>query len=313
MPQREFEIAERYLLYTLVALAILSIPLLFTNVGYFRNSVGFQGLLDQPQAFGVAMAVLAAWLASKLALEKPPSAFIGVTLIIVASLLMLSQARTAVLAAIIGILLGVFATMIAGIKPRERSAVVSSIGKILVLSTLSLLIIIAGSLSASDSIIDFVFKRGDGNSIIEAALLSRGRVVELMLANFESNPLLGIGFGIPSEPWLMKLSVDPIFGLPIRVAIEKGVLPLAALEELGLIGVIFVLSWLLVFGKASIRSGFVATSVFATVIVTNFGEATLFSLGGFGLLGGLAITWATSRRPRPKRINSLSRLSDVPR
>ena len=42
----------------LTLLMFLSLPLLPTSIGYYRNGRGFQGLLNHPQAFGLTMALL---------------------------------------------------------------------------------------------------------------------------------------------------------------------------------------------------------------------------------------------------------------
>jgi len=41
--------------------AIVSLPLIGSGIGYSRNETGFQGIMSQPQAFGVAMCYLAVW------------------------------------------------------------------------------------------------------------------------------------------------------------------------------------------------------------------------------------------------------------
>src|SRR5690606_22400808 len=54
----------------LTLLMIVSLPLLTLPVGYLRNGTGFQGVLNHPQAFGPAMALLGAWAAGRMLGER---------------------------------------------------------------------------------------------------------------------------------------------------------------------------------------------------------------------------------------------------
>ncbi len=72
--------------------------------------------------------------------------------------------------------------------------------------------------------------------MLEAYDLSRGSLIDEMWQNITEHPLAGIGFGIGSDPSEMEIERDPVFRLPIGAPIEKGVLPIAVVEELGIIG-----------------------------------------------------------------------------
>jgi len=75
---------------------------------------------------------------------------------------------------------------------------------------------------------------------------SRGVFYLPMLENIATDPWRGIGYGIASESQSLVVNRDPLFGLPVSAPVEKGIMPLAILEELGVLGFgVFVL-WLLI-------------------------------------------------------------------
>ena len=137
--------------------------------------------------------------------------------------------------------------------------------------------------------------RADVTSIAEAYALSRGPKIEDMWVNIQDKPFLGIGFGIASKPEQMQVVRDPLLGLPIGASIEKGVLPLAVLEELGVLGFLLVALglWNLI-RRAARRGGFTSLTVFFVALLINMGESVLFSPGGMGLLVLIMIGWASS-------------------
>ena len=75
-------------------------------------------------------------------------------------------------------------------------------------------------------------------SIFVAYKISREVLYEPMISNILENTIFGIGFGIASDP----LSMNTIYfnSIPISAPIEKGVLPLAIIEEIGFFGLIFL-------------------------------------------------------------------------
>ena len=151
---------------------------------------------------------------------------------------------------------------------------------------------------------DFMSKSGRAgvNSLMAAYELSRGRLIEKMWANIQDKPIQGIGFGIASDPNSMDIKRDPVFGLASSAAIEKGVLPLAVLEEVGIIGFAAVAAWLLFLVRRSATGGILPLAVVLTVLFLNLGESTLFSPGGMGLLSLVLIGWAFACEQDTERI-----------
>jgi hypothetical protein len=130
-------------------------------------------------------------------------------------------------------------------------------------------------------------------AIGDAYQTSRGFILEDMLDNIAMNPWLGIGFGVPSHPVFMQIEVDPLFGLPIGAPIEKGSFVFAIVEELGIFGGVIAFGWvLMVIGKSS-RQGIVPLAVCMTYFVSNFGEYTIFSPSGLGMIGLVLLGWVT--------------------
>ena len=97
----------------------------------------------------------------------------------------------------------------------------------------------------------------------------------------------------------MVISVDPVLGLPVGAAIEKGVLPLAVVEELGIPGALAVLAWIWLLVRRSIKgAGLVPLALLFTALLLNMGEMMLFSPGGMGLLMLVVIGLAASEKPQ---------------
>lgn len=277
----------------LVAILVVSLPLAVLPVGYLRNGSGFQGILNHPQAFGPTMALLGAWAASRLLGEvRPPWIIVGLAGAALAVVLM-SEARTAGVAMLVGVGLSVILApgfagrSIGRMVPGLRSARVWSVLFVVVMGGLALAPAVGGMAQ------QFISKSGraEGASIFEIYEKSRGVLIYPMLENIKEHPLTGIGFGIASEPSSMIVLRDPVLGLPVGASIEKGVVPLAILEELGAFGAILVAIWVFLLLRGSARGGLAPFAVCLTVLLLNMGEATLFSPGGLGLLPMVLLGW----------------------
>ncbi|BCS95592.1 hypothetical protein DSLASN_12240 [Desulfoluna limicola] len=138
----------------------------------------------------------------------------------------------------------------------------------------------------------YISKRGEPVSFVQAYDNSRGRLINIMWDNIKYEPLQGIGFGIASVPALMIVKRDPVFHLPVSAVVEKGVLPLAVLEEVGVFGLLGVAIWGWMILGRSARAGVGTLAVSITALLLNMGESTLFSPGGLGLLLLILLSWA---------------------
>ena len=158
------------------------------------------------------------------------------------------------------------------------------------------LCVVAGQQLASGAR-QFVLKYGEKEdvSLLEQGLSSRQGLIDIMKSNIDRHPLTGIGFGIGSTPQLRSnVQRDAIFGLPLMATVEKGVLPVMILEELGIPLGLLVYLWIGTLALFATRGGILPISVFAAVMLTNVAEAAFLSPGGVGLLSIVLVAWAAT-------------------
>lgn len=293
---------ERKIFGGLLAITLVSLPFALSPLGYLANQTGFQGMLNQPQAFGPTVAFLGGWLAGRLLASPKPKWHEAALLLLCIMLILMSEARVAGFAMVLGVVAAALtSSQLSGIPVKRLLPGLKS-NRLLGFSLIVAVGLTLGATAVSGRLEKYLTKRSDATSLLEAAEASRGGLVDAMVKNIEKNPLTGIGFGVASNPSEMVIERDPIFNLPTGAAIEKGVLPIAVVEEIGIPGAVLVLAWLWVFIRRAASSGIFALSVLAIIILANFGEATLFSPGGMGLLSLILLTWAaTGKRFNPER------------
>lgn len=274
----------------LLSLPFLAIPL----VGFARNGTGFQGILNHPQAFGPTVSILGAVLLSKLLTERVKNNFEIFVIILIFPLIILSEARTAGLALIISISLSlIINNFLLGKKMRDLYIFKKKSTYIVIAAMPILIYPFMGLILEKLSV--YFLKRTDSETFAEMADNSRGKLVDNMLFNIVNNPLSGIGFGMPSTEDNILIDYDPFFGIPIGAAIEKGVMPIAVIEELGLILGGIVIIWLL-YGIYKCRKMDLKTlTVILCLILLNFGEYMFFSVGGMGMLILIMYTASVSK------------------
>lgn len=299
----------RSLYLGLVAIMVASLPLYFLPLGYLRNGSGLQGILNHPQAFGPTMAILGVIAASKIVGEKKPSwQYLGVFVLSLV-FIMASESRTAGLALVLGLCLAIAAApalsgrSIRSVLPGFKSRRVWGIAG----AAICLGVIFAPQIA--EDIGYYISKSGRAgsvDSIAEAYDDSRGVLVLRMLVNIREHPFTGVGFGIGSEPAAIVVKRDPFFGLPVSAPVEKGVLPLMILEELGIPGALLVAAWMIGILRRAAVGGITGVAIIVTALLINMGESVLFSPGGLGMLVLIGITWAGSgykaRNVRTKRV-----------
>ncbi len=95
----------------------------------------------------------------------------------------------------------------------------------------------------------------------------------------------------------MKVTREPVFGLPVGASIEKGNMYSAILEEIGFAGFLLFAGLLVVLLNSICRSGQLEMVwLFFCALLVNIGEAVLFSPNGIGLLVWMLVLMATSAR-----------------
>jgi hypothetical protein len=291
----EHDRLKRQLFGGLVVSMLASLPFLaITNIGYATNGNGFQGIFNQPQVFGLVMATLAACIIGRLS-QPVRYRWLDMFLLVLSLLLLLmSESRTAGFALVLAlagtpIIFFVF-------RGRGRSLLKS-------LASMSAILFVIW-FSFSEQLTKFAFKRDNAVDISQTIEASRGILMFPMIANIVENPMSGIGFGVGSIPSERSVNRDNILGLPTGAPVEKGVLPLAVIEELGAPGFLAVALWLWMMFRRSYRAGFYPFLVLSLVLLMNLGEATFFATGSIGLFFLIMITWAVTAKDRS--INKLS-------
>jgi hypothetical protein len=294
LAEKERRLTELFLFGSLGAIAVASVPFVASPIGYYRNGQGFQGILVHPQNFGPSMAVLAALLMSQSLAGKKLRLSSGVLLAICVVSIYLSKARIAGLALVGGLVLGVGCEVIRAWLARRRSRESLRMSRLALGATIALLVAIAAGPWIASQLSDFIRKGSRAETVTEAALQSRGRKIDGMMANIEHHPLFGIGFGIDAGTDYFLIQRDPVFGLPVMATVEKGVMPVAVIEETGIIGALITYPWLLLLLFRAVRGGMITDTVFWSVLVTNIAEACLFSPGGQGMFQLIFAIWAST-------------------
>jgi hypothetical protein len=271
-------------------LAVLSAPMLATPLGYLRGTMGFQGLTTQAQAFGPMMAVFATFLwMLVISGRKLTLGLIGLTCM-ATCYVYLSQARVGAATLVIGLFAGVGLAPLIPVLNRIRLRPRVHAGRIAVLGAVVLFgLIVAGGLLVSKAK-NFLIKYGSADEttsfgdVTDAVYRARGGAVDRMLASIKQRPLTGIGFGVPTEGGLSsEIVYDPVFGLPIMAAVEKGVMPVALLEELGIPLALLVFAWLAWLFWLAAKGGAISLALFSATLGVNVAESCFFSPGGGGL------------------------------
>ena len=210
-------------------------------------------------------------------------------------LIVMSEARAAGL----GLVLGLGVAMLIGrrLARRRWRDFLPGLGSTRVRVILALALIgalVTGPFLATH-IENYRTKRTDNVALVDMYEASRGALIDRMLENVREHPWTGIGFGIASYPEDMDVARDPVLGLPTGAAVEKGMVFLAVLEELGIFGLLSVLAWLWMLVRRTARNaGMTALAVCLTALFMNFGESVLFSPGGMGMLSLILIAWAAT-------------------
>ena len=261
--------------------------LLLSDAGFNLNSRYFQGLLNHPQAFGMTAAALGAIFIGQLFVQNRSILLSVIMIVICIASIKLSGSRTSGLALISAVIISSSLLPIHTIKIIKSFFV--SVDKIIIVLPLLVLIIILAP-GIFDLIISFMTKTqtDSTNSAIVSFQNSRGVLYEPMIANILNTPFKGIGFGLASD--LKAMDIKYFKGIPVSAPIEKGVLPIAVLEEVGVFGFIFFMIWILILIKKAIADSFGALILLLTFLLFNLGEAGLFSANGYGMLYLIIIT-----------------------
>lgn len=279
----EFARAEQHLYGFLIFILALSMLVYLTIPGGSLAGYGYlRGMLSHSQATGALGGLVAIWAFSRIVQQSHGKDGNFAVLLLALLTVFLSATRTGLLSALLAILAVGILAVLQGQRPLQRFS--SVLRNPLVL--LGMVILILGAVLNYHTLIfmvsDFVIKNAETTNLIDAYGASRGGLIDEMWANIRRDPLVGLGFGIASNPESMV--VQRVAGIPIGAVVEKGVTHVAIWEELGLIGLILVTLWAVVIFSKSVGASLAQSGLLIGIFLQNFGEATLFSVGGMGLL-----------------------------
>jgi len=278
-------------IYVLLALILVFSLLTLPLPGAHVSGWLFKGILVNSQVLGATIALLSVWTFARV-LQNPT--YVGISLFVATfPVLLFSGARTSLFAVFLAML---FTPIIFPILTGRRLSMISRVfrsRRLVISAGVLLLPMVFMAPVLVQNFGDFLRKNTDSLGVLEAYDNSRGRLISEMWENIQENPLTGIGFGIASDPVSMR--VDTVGGIPISALVEKGVMPLAVLEELGIFGAGLTAVWLLMILFRSSRSNFSSLMVVLTILAINLGESMLFSPGGMGLLFVIFVGWAVAQ------------------
>ncbi len=260
-----------------------SLLIFLAGIGYERNGMGFQGVFGHPQLLGPIMGTVAAWLWGLYMMRGERSLLILGSGILALFFLYISQARTGALAIGAGFIV---TYLIFFLRGRTISFDRRSRGILSILLVGLVFYSVLRTEELQTLIISFTQKRTYQADVSGLVLESRGALIQKSMDNFHRNPVLGIGLGVPSEYDFGNNAAgqETFLGLPLSASVEKGFLPTAVLEEMGLIGAFFTLVFIFSIITTVVREGsFINLWFVWCVFLINIGEAVFYSLGGMGL------------------------------
>ncbi len=284
LDKSELDDFRRWFFCLVAALMILSLPtLLIPRIGFAVNGSGFQGILNHPQAFALFVVPIATYLIADLLLKKErSSSWLWAIGALFSFLLYMSRARTAMVTLFLSLGSAFVFASISSRKEKLDLAPVGSIMKIgmfaLLLATLTLL-----SPAFSESMSKFWLKGSNKSATVGKAFSeSRGKGIDYFWNRFLDKPLTGQGFGV-EEGILTEKNVTTFLGIPISATVEKGFLPAAFLEEVGIIGMLLFLPFFLALLYGATHTCDVRLmAMFFSCLFVNIGEAVFFSPGQIG-------------------------------
>ncbi|ASJ74571.1 hypothetical protein IMCC3135_22505 [Granulosicoccus antarcticus IMCC3135] len=266
-----------------VVIIVSSLPLTLLYVGYYLNGRGFQGILNQPQLYGLFVAVYGAFMFGELIEKKRISAFLVFMLLAAIITLFLSESRTGVMACALGFFFAVFYKFFTQASTRLgvfKKIPIVMLGLIVFLSVVTLVY----GVDLGSAVFDFMIKGGrEGAMQIVDSVETRSDALRISLNNFFNHPVGGIGFGLASIPAFMDVYHDPYFNIPISAPVEKTNIYIGLLEESGIAGVtaFMLLAWFII-SRVARHGSLGALSLILTIFILGMGEAFMFSINGFG-------------------------------
>lgn len=240
----------------------------------------YKGTTNHSQSLGVMSAVLGTYMfADWLFLIQRKSKLYLTLLICVVILLYVSASRTAMASFIFGVGFATFcATRKGMLGVGWRKRVTSSLIGLVVVGA----IIVMCVPQLRDKATRFVVKQQRQDVVLDkqSVLSSRQGKLDESLYNWHQSPIVGNGFQVTEEMKYIKVNgIKDMLSAPV----EKSTWVYAILEEGGVVGMIIfccfvmIALWLLVH-----RGAYMTATMFATMLMINMGEFSMFSMSGDG-------------------------------
>jgi hypothetical protein len=267
-----------------ITLLLSAATLLDPAVAFQHNGTGLQGILIHPQTLAIVAAPLAAFGLVAVVLRRRTGHPVLIALVALAWILLaLTEARTGMLAAVVGTVAGL-AMHLWRSNPDGRFASRTRLVVLGATASIALVSYVATTDLLAREVETFLLKRSGETSLGQAFYASRGAAVVGQWHNFLERPVTGNGFGVYAGP-ADSTDVVEFAGIPISAPVEKGFLPTAVLEETGLLGGVLFLLMIVQLLRLAWRSGDPrGFAVVVASIATNAGEASMLSPGAPGLL-----------------------------
>jgi len=289
-PQTAPRYWRKWIVTVVAVVGILSMP--FLVIGHANYISGaFQGILVHPQTYGIYIVPVAIYMTVYLIQKGIVVGWVPMLVLWLWVSVLLSASRTAVLAATLALLITWLGEIISG-----RIAVSEEKARALLLASVVLGVIIVGVIvTQGDTVVSsmarFAQKSDDTNRDL---LSSRDSQINGLVASIKDNPIVGVGFGMSPISEDLYTERDTLTGLTVSASTEQGYLPLAVMTQVGVIGsVLFVIFLLGVIVSALSGTSTPVKAMFWAALFLNLGEMIFFSFGGIGqqmwLIVGVAV------------------------
>lgn len=243
----------------------ISIFLIPFPIGYLRNSVGFQGILNHPNLFGIVMVLFFSLTITKYTNKMiPKKIYFYLLELSIIFLIFLSKSRTSFLSVIIILIL----FFILDSKKNILYKYLFSLFLFLIF-----LIYIIMDPTPLESLQSFLYKGQENGNIF----FSREQQAAGIIGNFMKNPFFGTGFGVPVTNYRS-------FSFSFDAVVEPGNLIFAVLSYGGIFGLGFFFMYMLkiiLFNLKNLRKQIYLP---LAAVLISMGEMVFFSTNNIGIL-----------------------------
>jgi O-antigen ligase len=299
--QRKIDTTEWFVSLT-VAVVLLSVLSLALGVAQnFRETVVSHGLYNlafyHSNTAGPICALLVVYLLNVVLFAGHRNRWICLPVaVLLAYLLWMTHSRTALISLVAGTGIMLALAMVWGRGRRVAIRLNYSRGvlvvALLVVTILTVFADVGSGGKISRGARSYIAKKAAevGELSAEDIMSSRTGMINRGWANFQESPVVGIGFGVSTDPYFIANASL------LYAPVEKGFLPVAVLEEVGILGTVTFVGFLLAMFATLVRDGNIpGFAMFFSFLMTNLGEASFFALGGHAsfmwlfVLGGIML------------------------